>query len=102
MMYPLTSRDLWFSTDPREAEQGAWEEYSDRYGDRAVGVVIDFIVDTLPTRDTDPTDRQSLIAALTRVVIGQDTGLVTAWARELSDEIPSFEEWIVIRRGRAA
>ena len=101
-MYPLTSRDIWFSTDPREAEYAAWEAYADAYHDRAVRIVIDFIVDTLPTRDTDPTDRQSLIAALTRVVNGQDTELVTAWAGELTDEIPSFEHWCAAQRGRAA
>jgi len=102
MMYPLTNRDLWFTTDPREAAQAAWQDYADAYHDRAVHVVVDFIVDTLPTRDTDPTDRHSLIAALTRVVTGQDTELVTSWARELSEEIPSFEEWFTDQRRRAA
>jgi len=101
-MHPLTSRDIWFSTDPREADYAAWEAYADAYHDRAAHVVIDFIVDTLPTRDTDPTDRQTLIAALTRVVTGQDTEVVTAWAGELGDEIPSFEEWFADRRRRAA
>src|SRR2546428_10216 len=34
-MYPLTSHDLWFSTDPRESDAAAWEAYADRYHDRA-------------------------------------------------------------------
>ena len=101
-MYPLTNRDIWFSTNPLEAEEAAWQDYSDRYHDRAVHVVIDFITDTLPATGADPTDRQSLIAALTRAVTGQDTELVTAWARELSEEIPSFEEWFANRRKHAA
>src|SRR5438046_1052209 len=101
-MYPLTSRDIWFSTPPDESEQAAWEEYADDYHDRAAHAVIDFIADTLPTRDTDPTDHQTLIAALTRVVNGQDTELVTAWARELTDEIPSFEQRHADQRERAA
>jgi hypothetical protein len=101
-MYPLTNRDIWFSTPPDEGDQAAWEEYADRYHADAVHVVIDFIVNTLPTRGTDPTDRQTLIAALTRVVNGQDTELVTAWAGELDEEIPSFEEWFANQRDRAA
>jgi hypothetical protein len=101
-MYPLTDRDIRFSTPPDEGEQGAWEEYADRYHDRAVRIVVDFITDTLPTTGTDPTDRETLMAALTGAVNGQDTELVTAWAREVSDEIPSFEEWCATQRGRAA
>src|SRR3954469_8075067 len=101
-MYLLTNRAIWFSTPPDEGEQGAWEAYADAYHDRATHVVVDFIVDTLPTRDTDPTDRQTLIAVLTRVVDGQDTELVTAWAGELGDEMPSFEEWFADQRRRAA
>src|SRR5690242_18020147 len=84
-MHQLTRFDLWLTTDPREAEDAAWEAYADAYHDRAVHIVIDFIVDTLPTRETDPTDRQTLLAALTRLVDGQDAELITRWAGELSD-----------------
>jgi hypothetical protein len=62
----------------------------------------DGLTDTVPTTDVNRTDRELLIAALTRLVHGQDTELVTAWARELSDEIPSFEQWCADRHGRAA
>src|SRR4051812_11639577 len=101
-MHHLTPFDLWLTTDPREADYAAWDAYADAYHDRAVHIVIDFIVDTLPTTGADPTDRHSLIAALTRVVNDQDTELVTAWAGELGDEIPSFEKWFADQRRRAA
>ena len=101
-MYPLTNRDIWFSTPPDEDEQAMWEEYADAYHDGAVHAVIDFLTDTLPTTSVNVTDRQALVAALTRVVNGQDTELITAWARELTDEIPSFEDWCAAQRERAA
>src|SRR5438093_185637 len=92
-MYPLTSRDLWFTTPPDEADQAAWEDYANRYHDRAERIVVDFLTDTVPTRDVNRTDREILISALNRLVHAQDTEMVTAWARELSDEIPSFAQW---------
>src|SRR5438105_2876404 len=101
-MYSLTAFDLWLTTDPREADDAAWEEYADRYHDRARQVVVDHLTDTVPTADVNPTDRACLLAALARVVSEQDTEMVTAWARELSDEIPGFEDWCVAQRGRAA
>src|SRR5690242_5791160 len=92
MMHSLTAYDLWKTADPREAEQAAWEAYADRYHDRAERIVVDFLTDTVPTAAVNRTDREILIAALTRVVHDQDTELVVGWARELSDEIPSFED----------
>jgi hypothetical protein len=100
-MYHLTNRDLWFTTPPGEAEQAAWEDYADRYHDRAERIVVDFLTDTVPTA-VDRTDREILIAALTCLVHGQDTEMVTAWAGELKDEIPSFEQWRSDQRERAA
>lgn len=101
-MYPLTSRDLWFTTPPDEAEQAAWEEYADRYHDRAAQIVLDYLTESVPTRDVDRTNLAVLLAALAGVVRGLDTAMVTAWACELSDEIPAFEQWWAEQGGRAA
>ena len=101
-MHHLTNRDIWFTTPPDEADNAAWDAYADRYHDRAERIVADFLTDTVATTDINRTDREILIAALTRVVHGQDTEMVTAWARELSDEIPSFEQWYADQRERAA
>ena len=92
-MHSLTSYDLWLTTDPREREDAAWDAYADRYHDRAAQLVLAHLTETVPTRDVDRTDRAELIAALTRLVAAQDTAMLTAWARELSDEIPAFETW---------
>jgi hypothetical protein len=40
-MHSLTSRDLWFTTPPDEADQAAWEAYADRYHERAQQIVVD-------------------------------------------------------------
>jgi hypothetical protein len=101
-MYPLTSRDLWFSTDPRESDVAAWEAYADRYHDRAAQLVLAHLTETVPTGDVDRTDRAALLAALAAVVHAQDTEMVTAWAREISDEIPAFETWATAQHGRVA
>ena len=53
----------------------------------------------MPTGDVHRTDRAALLAALTAVVHAQDTEMVTAWARELSDDVPSFEDWCAAQRG---
>lgn len=90
-MDALTRWDLWFTNASVEIEQAAWEEYADAYHARAERIVVDFLTDTVPTGNIDRKDRENLLAALTRVVRGQDTELVTAWARDLSDEIPSCE-----------
>jgi hypothetical protein len=92
-MYPLTSRDIWLTTDPREADDAAWDAYADRYHARAEQLVLAHLTETVPTRDVNATDRGALLAALAAVVHAQDTEMVTAWAREISDEIPSFETW---------
>jgi hypothetical protein len=92
-MYPLTSRDIWFSTDPRESEAGAWEAYADRYHERAELLVMAHLTESVPAGAVNRTDRAALVAALTAVVHAQDTEMITAWAREISDEIPAFESW---------
>ena len=46
-----------------------------------------------PTGDVDRTNRAALLAALAAVVHAQDTAMLTAWARESGDEIPTFETW---------
>src|SRR3954471_1500082 len=101
-MYPLTSHDIWFSTDPRESEAAAWDAYAERYHARAEQLVLAHLTETVPTGDVDRTDRAELVAALTRLVHAQDTAMITAWARELSDEIPRFEDWRAAQQGRAA
>ena len=92
-MHPLTSRDLWFSTDPGESESAAWEAYADRYHARAEQLVLAHLTESVPTAVVDRTDRAALLAALAAVVRAQDTEMITAWAREISDEIPAFETW---------
>src|SRR3954471_16296799 len=101
-MYPLTSHDIWCSTDPRESETAAWDAYADRFHARAEQLVLAHLTETVPTGDVDRTDRAELLAALTRLVHAQDTAMVTAWAREISDEIPAFEDWRAAQQGRAA
>jgi hypothetical protein len=100
-MHSLTAYDIWLTTAPRESEDAAWEAYADRYHDRAQQIVVDFITDTLPT-GVDVTDRVTLVTALTAVVRALDIEMVTAWARELSDDVPSFEQWFTDQRERAA
>jgi hypothetical protein len=101
-MYPLTSHDIWFSTDPRENEDAAWDAYAGAYHDRAQQLVLAHLTETVPTTDVNRTDRAALLAALTAVVHAQDTEMVSAWAREISDDVPSFEAWCAAQRGRAA
>ena len=92
-MHSPTAYDLWFSTDPRESEDAAWDAYAERYHDRAEQLVLAHLTETVPTGDVDRTDRAALVAALAAVVHAQDTAMLTAWAREISDEIPTFETW---------
>src|SRR4051812_38595362 len=101
-MYPLTNRDIWFSTDPRESDDAAWDAYADAYQARAEQLVLAHLTEAVPTGDVDRTDRAELVAALTRLVHAQDTAMITAWARELTDEVPSFEDWHAAQQGRAA
>jgi hypothetical protein len=92
-MHGPTAYDLWLTTDPREREAAAWDAYADAYHDRAEQLVLAQLTETVPTRDVNATDRTALLAALAAVVRAQDTEMITAWASEISDEIPSFETW---------
>src|SRR4051812_13495301 len=101
-MHSPTAYDLWLTTDPRETMDAAWDAYADRYHARAEQLVLAHLTETVPAGDVDRTDRAELVAALTRLVHAQDTAMVTAWARELTDEVPSFEDWHAAQQGRAA
>src|SRR6185436_2963134 len=101
-MYPLTSRDIWYSTDPRESEGATWEAYAERYHEPAEQIVLAHLTETVPAGDVDRSDRAQLVAALIGLVHAQDTAMITAWAREISDEIPTFEDWYAAQRERAA
>ena len=101
-MYSPTAYDLWLTTDPRESDAAAWEAYADAYHARAEQLVLAHLTETVPTGDVNRTDRAALLAALTAVVHAQDTEMITAWARELSDDVPRFEDWCAAHRGRAA
>ena len=57
------------------------------------GVSVEILDETqIALLDRDPSGRAQ-VAALTRLVHAQDTAMVTAWACEISDEIPAFETW---------
>jgi hypothetical protein len=102
MMHSLTAFDLWLTTDPREAADAAWDAYAERYHEPAEQLVLAHLTESVPTRDVNRTDRAALLAALTAVVHAQDTELITAWARELSNDVPSFEDWAAAQHERPA
>jgi hypothetical protein len=100
-MHSPTPFDIWLTSDPREGEAAAWDAYADAYHDRAEQLVLAHLTEAVPTRDVNATDRAALLAALAAVVRAQDTAMITAWAREISDEIPAFVDWAA-QQGRAA
>jgi len=92
-MYPLTSRDLWFSTDPRESDDAVWEAFSDRNADAACRLLVDHLTETLPASPT-PRDRAAVVAQVRALVDGLDGETALAWAHEVAlDAVPDFETW---------
>jgi hypothetical protein len=92
-MYPPTSRDIWFTTDPRDSEGAAWEHFSDRYADTAGRLLVDHLTETLPPALT-PRDRAALVARVRALIDGLDGETLLAWAHEVAPEaVPAFETW---------
>jgi hypothetical protein len=93
MMHCPTTFDLWLTTDPREAEAAAWEQFSDRYADTASRLLVDHLTETLPPALT-PRDRAALVARVRALVDGLDGETVLTWAHEVTpDAVPAFETW---------
>ena len=90
-MHPLTSYDLWKTTPPDDDSE-AWEAYRDKYHPQATALVLDHLTETLPhslaTATHVDVNRRcaQLLAAL-------DDELVLDWARKLTNDIPSFDDW---------
>ncbi len=91
-MYTLTSRDIWFSTDPREREAALWEEFEDKYLDRATASVVDALTETLPASLTSRA-WGAIAGKLRALVEALDAEAVLTWGHEVDDDIPSFEQW---------